>query len=151
MKAISPRLPVLGLVAAIVGCWASALAITSGPACVDATPCDPVISLAPPFAPDDSSLSLRLEVPSLRPATLFVYVSNLGCGPLTWNVRDVVPGTELDCPWVSESPDSGTVPPANSQPGFEGLAVSIARLPGRTYETDLRFTSNDPVRPLVVV
>lgn len=102
--------------------------------------CDPVISLTPPF----DSTTITVEVPGFRLLTIFITIRNAGCAPLTWKMRDTDPGTGLDCSWIAESPDSGTVAASDSQ---TVSARAGPFLTGGRYSTQLWFTSNDPVQP----
>lgn len=163
MKSPSRRPPVPCHVP-FVACCALSVTLALAPTRAHANTCDPVFGLialkldretgrlAPPFTPANPSVSLMIEVPLGQYTVLTLYVLNLGCAPLDWKIRDVEPGTQLDCPWISESPDSGTVSAAGSEPGSELLAARIAPfLAGGTYRTDLLIASNDPIRPMVTL
>jgi len=137
----------------LVACIALCLALVVFTACAYATACDPVISLNnfPPYTPAPPQVDATAEIPSNQRVTSWILIHNLGCGQLDWKVRDVLPGTALDCPWISESPDSGTVPPAGTSPGEGILTFTIARPPAGTQRVDFLVTSNDPLRPLVTL
>lgn len=54
----------------------------------------------------------------------------------------------VDMPWLSVDPTSGTIVPGNSSAVTVGFDAD--RIPG-TYKAKLCFSSNDPVRPVVLV
>jgi len=79
-------------------------------------------------------------------------ISSLGSGgtvPLVWTISDVLKGTENDVAWVTESPLSGTVAPADSE--VVSVLVNTEKVAAGIYTTDFRFDSNDPVHPRVIV
>ena len=102
----------------------------------------------PQIAVRPDSLPL-VEVPWQQVISIWFTVSNLGTVPLAWTVSDVTNGTENDVAWVTESPRSGTVAPADSE-AVEVL-FNTTNVAGGKYTIDLRFDSNDPVHPRVVV
>ncbi len=137
--------------------FAASLALTMAPQAeptrADTIHCDPIISFdpLPPFAPADSvTKGAAIEAPSNQSLDMNLRILNPGCAPLNWKVHDLVPGTEVDCPWITVSLDSGVVAPAiGSQPGSEQVTLRAAPLPVGSQTVELRFTSNDPMRPLV--
>ena len=60
-----------------------------------------------------------------------------------------LPGEYFDCPWLAESPVSGTIPGGGNQD--VDIFVNAAGLTSGTYYCDLIISSNDPDNPTVVV
>jgi hypothetical protein len=93
-----------------------------------------------------------IEVPPNQHIQGWFTIYNLDSGgtePLRWIIGDVVHGTNTDCTWVTESPLSGTLSPADSEVVM--VTVSTFGLAGGTYTFDFRIDSNDPVHPRVVI
>ncbi len=60
-----------------------------------------------------------------------------------------VSSSAVDCPWLSENPTSGTIPPENSQ-NVDVIVDATGLLPG-TYNCNMNISSNDPDENPVVV
>ncbi len=94
----------------------------------------------------------RFELPANVRVSGFIRIYNRdaqGPMPLTWTISDVLHGTDSDVLWVTESPTSGTIAPADS----EDVAVNFNTISvaGGQYLVDLQIDSNDPVHPRVVI
>jgi hypothetical protein len=107
----------------------------------------PVIAVKP----DNISL---IEVPWNQFIQIGLTISNLdSCGtvPLEWTISDVVQGTNDNCVRVTESPLSGTVPPADSEIVTVTFNTTGHAAGTYTIAIDLRIDSNDPVHPSVTI
>ena len=72
-----------------------------------------------------------------------------GPTPLMWALSVVFHGTDSIVPWVSPSPASGEVAPADS--ADVTIVVSTWGASGGPYSLDVRIDNNDPSRPRVVI
>jgi len=99
----------------------------------------PDITVTPPFYPDPFEVTRPPDTIWTKTLT----IGNVGGASLSYNISDE------DCPWLDESPKSGSVEPGGSHNvtvtiNTTGLAVS-------DYGAEIIVSSNDPDEPEVTV
>jgi len=99
----------------------------------------PDITVTPPLYPDP----FEVTVPPDTTQNYTLTIGNVGGASLSYNISDE------DCPWLDESPKSGSVEPGGSH--NVTVTIDTTGLAVGDYSAEIMISSNDPERPEVTV